>query len=144
MFLYVNLTYPNEGKMLKAIWLLCAYCTEKNLQGIIWNKRMRVFFLQSFGVRSFLCLLFQYMIFIEELKSLWVTTRWPGSQALVLTIAYAKFVLLQTSTIDPDPWTGRTGTKTDKEVAIWAKPLVFLWVDKVFMAFSVCQSNIET
>lgn len=109
---------------LKAIWLFFAYYTEKNLQGIIWSKSRRGFLLQSFGVRSFVFLLFKYMIFIEVLKSFWVTPCWSGSQASVQTIVYPKFIVLQTNTIDPDPRRGRIGTKNDIEMAIWAKPLV--------------------
>lgn len=45
-------------------------------------------------------------------------------------IAYAKVRLLQTSTIDPDPWIGQFGAKTDIEVAIWADSLLTLWMHK--------------
>lgn len=125
MILYINLTYPNVQKSLKQFdYSMPTVLTEKLLLG----TKAWFFFLQSFGFGSFVFLLFQYMIFIESLKSLWITTRWSGSQAPVQTIAYAKFILLQTSTLDPDPRRGRFGTKTDIEVAIWAKPLVTLWI----------------
>lgn len=36
---------------------------------VLFRTKAGGVFVQSFGVRSFLCLLFQYMIFIEDLKS---------------------------------------------------------------------------
>lgn len=131
MFPYIYLIYPNGDKSLKQFDCSMLTVLRRTYKVLFGTKAWGVF-LQSFGVRSFVFLFFQYLIFIEVLKSLWVTTRWSGSQALVKTIAYEKFMLLQTGTIDPDPRTVRTGTKTDTEVAISAKSLVTLWMHKLW------------